>query len=220
MAATTADMEEMLKFRNEEVKEFRQALKDDADAIGLLKQALVALSKYYKNNKIALPELIQKAPEYAQDADKAPETAWSKSDSRKSETGGILAILEMLVEDLEKEMAEGRADDADAQDKYSKQNGALQDTLDSETATKTNVESQKANLEEKIASFEKYKNEKNADKNAELDTKKAVGTDCSWVKSHFDSRREKRQTETQGLVDAKGFLAGVAAGQDPLPLAR
>jgi len=217
--ATKGDMAELLKFRNEDVKDFRQALKDDADAAALLKKAIVALSEYYNRNKIAMAGLVQKAPEYAKDADKAPETAWASNDSRKSETGGIVAILEMLVEDTEKEMKEGRSDDAAAQEKYLTQNGALQDSLDSQEETKTNTETELADLEGKISSFNKYKNEKNADKDAEGDAKKALGTDCAWVKSHFDSRRSKRKTEIAGLVDAKAFLAGIAAGNDPLPLA-
>jgi len=48
---------------------------------------------------------------------------------KQSESGGILAILAMLVEDVEKEMADSRADDADAQAKYEKQNGALQEMV-------------------------------------------------------------------------------------------
>merc|ERR1719199_2089433 len=116
-----------------------------------------------------------------------------------------------------REMKEGRADNADAQEKYLKQNGALQETLDSQEETKASTETELADLEEKISNYEKYKNEKSADKDAEEDTKKSLGTDCEWVKTHFNSRREKRKTEIQGLVDAKGFLAGVAAGNDPLP---
>merc|ERR1719197_927779 len=168
-----------------------------------------------------VPQLLQKAtaPEYAEDPDKAPETSWSGSNygGRKSESGGIIAILEMLAEDTEKEMKEGRADNADAQEKYLKQNGALQETLDSQEETKANTESEKADLEEKMSDYEKFKNEKNADKDAEEDAKKSLATDCKWVKTHFKTRREKRKTEMQGLVDAKGFLAGVAAGNDPLP---
>merc|ERR1719231_1154940 len=168
-----------------------------------------------------VPELIQKkAPEYTNDADKALETSWSGSNygGRKSETGGIIAILEMLAEDTEKEMKEGRADNADAQEKYLKQNGALQETLDSQETTKANTQEEKADLEEKISDYEKFKKEKSDDKDAEEDTKKSLGTDCKWVKTHFDTRRDARKTEIQGLVDAKGFLAGVAAGNDPLPL--
>lgn len=219
IAATAKDQKELLKMRNEDVKDFRQALKDDTDALSLLKQAIVALSKFYKRNKMPVPELIQKQPKYAEDPDKAPETSWSNGNygGRKSESGGIIAILEMLAEDVEKEIKEGRADDADAQEKYLKQDGALQNTLDSQTETKANVETEKADLEEKIADYDKFKNEKKADKKAEDATEKSLNTDCDWVKTHFKSRREKRKVETQGLVDAKAFLAGVAAGNDPLP---
>merc|ERR1719408_455856 len=152
------------------------------DAADLLRQAIAALAKFYKDNKIALPALVQtkKAPEYAKNEDKAPETSWSGSDygGRSSESGGILAILEMLVEDTEKEIKEGRADNADAQEKYLKQNGALQETLDSQEETKASLEQEKADLEEKISDYEKYQNEKEADKDAEEDTKKSLGTDC------------------------------------------
>merc|ERR1719162_1288264 len=47
IAATENDMAELLKFRNKEEVDFKQALKDDSDAVGLLKQAIAALTKYY-----------------------------------------------------------------------------------------------------------------------------------------------------------------------------
>jgi len=216
--ATKEDMAELLHMRNKDVADFRQALNDDSDAVGLLKKAIVALSEYYKRNNMPIPELIQQSPEYTEDRDKAPDTTFSSKGSRKSETGGILAILEMLVEDCQKEMKEGRSDDADAQEKYLNQNAALQESLDSQEKTKVNTETQKADLEEKMRGSEKFKDGKEADKGAEEDAKDSLYTDCSWVKTHFESRRDKRKTEIQGLVDAKAFLAGVAAGEDPLPL--
>jgi len=216
---TKKEMSDLLSMRNDEEKNFRKALKDDTDAVALLEQAIAALSKYYTNNKMDVPQLLQKAPEYTNDEDKAPSADFAKAGSRKSETGGILAILEMLKEDLQKEIKEGRADDADAQAKYNKQNGALQATLDGQEQTKANTESELGDLEDKINSFEKHKSEKESDKSAEEDTEASLGTDCAWVETHFDDRRQKRKTEMQGLVDAKAFLAGVAAGDDPLPLA-
>jgi hypothetical protein len=213
---TKKDQDELLKFRNKEVAEFRQALKDDADAIALMKQAIETLEKFYKDNNLPLA-LAQKAPEY-NDKDVAPET-WSEPyGGRKGESEGILAILAMLVEDVEKEMREARADDADAQAEYEKQNGALQQTLDSQEETLASLETEKAELEAKMRTYEKYKDGKEGDKEAEDEENKALQTECLWVKEHFESRREKRKAEIQGLVDAKGFLAGVAAGNDPLPL--
>merc|ERR1719247_270480 len=212
ISATKGDMKEMLDLRNKESTAFKNALKDDTDAAALLKKAIGALSSYYTRNKMPVPQLIQKAPEYAEDADKAPDATFASNDSRKSESGGIIAILEMLVEDTEKEMKEGRADDADAQEKYLKQNGALQDTLDSQEETKANTETELADLQEKIASYEKHSAAKAGDKAASEDEERGLGTDCAWVKTHFQTRRDKRKDEIQGLVDAKSFLASGGSG--------
>merc|ERR1712087_370111 len=85
--------------------EFVQALKDDSDAIELLEMAIVALTKFYKKNKIPL-SLLGTKPEYTEDPDKAPETIWDGGNygGKTSETGGIVAIIGMLKEDLEKSM--------------------------------------------------------------------------------------------------------------------
>jgi len=166
IADTKSDMAKLLDLRNKDEAAFKQSLSDDADAANLLRKAIAALSSFYKRNKMDVPQLIQKGPEYAKDEDKAPESASFSDDygGRKSESGGIIAILEMLVEDTEKEMKEGRADDADAQDKYLKQNAAMQATLDSQNENKASTETELGDLEEKISDYEKYKNEKGADK--------------------------------------------------------
>merc|ERR1712187_1100046 len=74
MAQTKSDMEDLLVMRNDEDAAFKKALKDDADAVKLIEEAIVSLSEFYKNNKIPL-ELVQKKsdPEYTVDEDKAPE---------------------------------------------------------------------------------------------------------------------------------------------------
>jgi hypothetical protein len=210
ISATKGQQSDLLDFRNEEERDFRQALKDDTVAVGLIREAIAALSKFYKNNKIPMELVQKKAPEYENDPDKAPST-WEGGDNyggRKSENGGIVAILSMLAEDLEKEIAEGRGDDKDAQAKYEKQNGALQNTLDSQEETKAGLEEQKAGVEAKIDAAEAYKKGKQDDSSAGGDTKKALATDCEWVKDHFKDRRDKRKDEIDGLVDAKAFLAG------------
>jgi len=207
---------DMLKFRNTENGEFKQALKDDTDAVGLIRNAITALEKFYKDNKIPLG--LTQEPEYAKDADKAPDaSSFSGSyGGQKSQSGGILAILAMLAEDLEKEIADGRGDDADAQAKYAAQDGALQKTLDAQQETKVNVEEELAGLEEKIDATEQFKKGKSDDKSAGGDAKKALDTDCKWVATHFETRRSKRKDEIQGLVDAKAFLAGVEGGDDSM----
>jgi len=208
--ATKSDMKEMLDLRNEDHSDFTRALKMDAEAIDLIGSAMTRLTEYYKKNNIPLG-LVQ-APEYSKDADKAPETSFSGGDSRQGESTGIVAILSMIKEDLQKEMKEGRADEADAQAEYEKQSGGLQDSLDAQVESKVNLEKERSSLQESMSSAEKSKKEKQDDLGSEKDMKKALGTDCNWVKTHFKTRREKRKTEMDGLVEAKSFLAGVENG--------
>merc|ERR1719159_1862350 len=75
ITATEEAMAEALAQRNQESQDFKDALKDDTDAVALLAQAIEALTSFYTNNKIPLSSLLQKrAPEYTVDPDKAPET--------------------------------------------------------------------------------------------------------------------------------------------------
>merc|ERR1719240_2479570 len=147
-------MVELLEMRNKEVSQFRTALKDDADAIKLIEQAIVSLAKFYKDNNIPL-ELIQRKedPEYTVDPDKAPETSWTGGDygGRKGESEGIIAILEMIVEDLQKEMKVAREEDAEAQADYDKNMGALKESLSAQNKARVNAESELAELQGKMA---------------------------------------------------------------------
>merc|ERR1719498_1266884 len=107
MGEVKVQMKEMLDERNEEYKLFQKALDDDLKAKALLEAAIDALSSFYKKNKIPL-NLLQgkKGPEYSVDSDKAPSTTFGSSHGgRKSEGGVIVAILSMLVEDTDKEIA-------------------------------------------------------------------------------------------------------------------
>jgi predicted nucleic acid-binding Zn-ribbon protein len=210
--ATKTDMQDMLDQRNKEVAEFKYALKMDADAIALIEMAVVKIQKYYKENGIPLSLSQQGQPEYSQDPDKAPETNFNKADAHEGETGGIVSILDMIAEDLQKEMAEAKADNAKAQEEYEKARGALEDSLDAQRETKVSLEKELAALEDSMSAAEKRKMEQEADKKGEEDMKQALEVDCKWVKTNFESRRKKRKTEMAGLVEAKDFLAGVEAG--------
>merc|ERR1719488_118408 len=148
--------------RNQEEAEFKQALKDDSDAVDLISKAIVSLTKFYKDNKIplALAQKKKEDPKYAVDEDKAPETSFSGGDygGRKGESGGIVAILEMIKEDTENEMKVARQDDADAEATYEKNRASLKETLDAQTASKVQAEKELADTETKIADYEEYKN--------------------------------------------------------------
>jgi len=218
---TKSGMEFMLKMRNEERASFEQALKDDNDAVELLGRAIIFLSEFYKRNGIELSLMAKgkREPEYTVDPDKAPETVWDGGNygGLKEQSGGIIAIISMIKEDLEKEMLTGRADDAKAQTDYEKDRAAMKEMLDSQIASKMATEKELAELEAKILDMTSHKDQKGLDLDSEEGLETDIYSDCSWIDTHFDTRREKRKTEIEGLVDAKHYLAGVESGDELAP---
>jgi len=221
IAETQQGMKTQLELRNKEVADFKQALKDDADAIQILSETLAALSKFYKRNKIPLNLRQTAAPEreYTRDPDEAPETAWSSDEygGRKAETKGILAIIEMLREDLENEMKTSREEDAEARASYQKGRAAAQEMLNAQVAKKTFKEKNLAELERTIYDTQEQQTQSAGDLEADKDFKETLQKDCAWVKSHFETRSEKREAEIDGLQEAKGYLAGVETGEELAP---
>merc|ERR1719401_2832802 len=112
----------------------------------------------------------------------------------------------MIKEDLEKEMQIARSEDAAAQNDYIAQNSALTSDLDTQVTTKTATEVELADVKATIQDKEAFKTREHADLTSEEEKKAALYTDCSWVDTHFDSRRAKRKTEISGLEEAKAYL--------------
>jgi len=219
IAQTKADMAQQLAMRNGEHAEFVQALKDDSDAVALLDAAIVTLSRFYKRNRIPMALLSNQAPEYTVDPDKAPETIWSGPHyaGLKSESEGILAILAMIKEDLEKEVQTSRADDAKAQEEYEAGRAAGGQMLSRQGSSKVSMEKELAELKGDKLDMEEHKGQKEGDLAAESLLEGALYNDCSWIETHFDTRRDKRKDEIDGLVEAKGYLAGVESGDQLAP---
>jgi len=201
--------------RDNENAEFKQALKMDSEAMALVIKAGASLASYSAMLQVAGP-----APKFLSSLLAPPDTDFAAADKHTAETGNVVAILDMIVEDFKKEMQEGKADEATAQADYNKQKAALNNSLDAQKATKVSLEKQKADLKAEVTRTGKVQDEQGSDKAAAEAVKKAVAADCSWVKTDFASRRTKRKTEIDGLVDAKDFMAGVAAGRAVLPVTR
>lgn len=220
---TTTNMDELKTMRDQERTAFIQAVKDDTDAIALLEQAITALTKFFRRNEVtlALPQVAaDPAPETPQepDASASPPETWTpgRYEGQKQASGGIVAILGMIKEDLEKEIKTGRLSDASAQKNYEADRSAMQATLEAQMKSKAAVEMEHAELKLKITSLEQHKDRQISEKDSEQKVGLSLEARCSWVKTHFASRRSKRKVEIDGLVEAKNFLAGVDNGEDVL----
>jgi len=198
---TLTAMAEALATRNSENAAFKQALKDDSDAVALISQAIEVLSGYYSL-------LQKKQPEYKSNPDTPPETFEGDYEGRKSEGGGIIAILSMIKEDIEKEMKVASEEEAEALKAYEALRADSQATVDALDAKIVSLGQDIAGKMKEIADLESVKQNK-ADSEAATDAFLTdLGPNCDWVDKYFDSRMSKRKAEMEGLQEAKAILAG------------
>jgi len=222
MSDLQTSMDTALNNRNTENSAFKQALQDDTDAVALIQSAIESLSKFYSNNGLALVEKKhekkhhkhhkKEEPEYAENPDTAPETFSDGGyGGRSSENTGIVAILGMIKEDLEKEMDKAKADEAASLAAYQK-------LYDESAASMQALEDKKTTLNSDVADTDKQKTsaqgthgEKSDSKDATDDVLNDLRTSCDWIMRTFEDRRDARKDEIEGLQKAKSALAGAGA---------
>jgi len=205
------DMAESEAERKEERSKHLVALKHDKEALALLEDAIVSIKAFYKDNKIAV--LQQNAKATSEPDKTAPELGFdSKSyEGGKDSTKGLIAMMDMVREDMVNEIKQGKADDKENQELFEKERQTITELLDKQKKNELASVKALAEKEGETSDKEDFKADTEASLEDANKEKESLSKDCAWVKTNFASRREKRKTEIEGLVEAKGLLAGASA---------
>merc|ERR1719161_482770 len=129
--------------------------------------------------------------------------------SKKSgESGGVMAMMDMLVADLDKEMTEGKAEETDAQADYEimMTDSAAKRAADAKSLTEK--ESTKAEMEEALESHGEAKADFEKELAATMEYINSLHLECDWLLKYFDVRKEARASEVDALSKAKAVLSG------------
>jgi chromosome segregation ATPase len=136
-----------------------------------------------------------------------PET-YGAYKTKSEENTGVIAMMDLLIKDLEKELTEAKTEEADAQNDYEK---ALKDSVAKrmqDSATLTEKEATKASLESDLESYK----ENHASAGKELMAVEQyisnLHAECDWLLKYFDVRKEARAEEVDALKNAKAVLSG------------
>merc|ERR1719198_2706374 len=135
-----------------------------------------------------------------------PETFGAYKKSGKST--GVIAMIDLLIADLDKEMTEAKQEEKDAQADYETmmKESAEKRTLDSKAvADKTGA---KADAEADLEATEGSKKETLGELYATGKYWKSLHEECDWLLMNFDARKEARTGEIDSLVKAKAILSG------------
>merc|ERR1719451_59647 len=213
---TKTDIQNMEDTRKEEHAAFESAKSDDEGAAKLLGAAIEAMTAFYKNNKIGMGEiqgaaqgLIQE-PVFEVSADQAPDASFTSAGKSSGESKGIVSIMTMIKEDLEDEISNGVKNEEETQAKYEEQLGEANTLLEELKAKKTNLEQAISDANTEIDENEVKKEDLQGLLADEKDYLASIKPDCDWILNSFTERRTKRAAEMEGLLQAKGMLAGAS----------
>merc|ERR1712226_548897 len=136
-------------------------------------------------------------------------TTWEGDVKKKTEEStGVIAMIDMLVADVEKEIQEMEVEEKNAQEEYETLMKDSADKRAEDTKSIKDKEGTKADLE---AALLKYGEETTMTKKEALANIEVLGglhKECDWLLQNFDARKEARAGEVESLKKAKAVLAG------------
>jgi len=137
-----------------------------------------------------------------------PPSTWGAYSTKSEGNTGVIAMIDLLIKDLEKEMTEAETDEKNSQADYETmmKDSAAKRTTDSKALSQKG--SAKADTEGALQDTSAHL----ADENKELmATEKYVASlhaECDWLLQYFDARKEARTGEIDSLKKAKAVLSG------------
>jgi len=153
-----------------------------------------------------LSQVVQR--EFQRVAPPPPPETFGPYVKKSEDSMGVMAMIDLLIKDLDKEMTEAEAEESDAQGDYET---CMKDSAAKRTADSTSLnekQSIKADLE---ASLEAKTEEKTSTANELMSTVKYIASlhmECDWLVKYYDVRKEARASEIDALGKAKAVLSG------------
>jgi len=163
----------------------------------------------YKPPPVELPTFVQISVHASSKVAPPPPPATFGPYTKKTEENtGVIAMMDLLVADLDKELQEAEVMEEDAQKEY--------EEMMAESATKRADDSKavsdktalKASEEEALMMEQEKKAATEKELMGTLEYIHSLHGECDWLLKFFDARTEARTGEIEALGKAKAVLSG------------
>jgi len=139
----------------------------------------------------------------------APPPATAAAFSKKSsESNGVIALIDLMVKDLTKEMTEAKATEENAQEDYEQ---TMKDSAEKRATDSTTLADKTKAKAETEAAMEAHSEEKGATAKSLMATLEHISSlhaECDWLIQYYEVRKEARAGEVSSLTTAKSVLSG------------
>jgi len=209
--AAVAEATEIRKGENAEYKELKQS---DTAAKEILAMAKNRLNKFY-NPKLYKPPPVEE-PTFVQIAAHAsdsvapppPPETFGPYTKKTEESTGVIAMIDLLVKDLDKELQEAEVMEADAQKEYEEMMAESATKRADDSKAMTDKTALKASEEEALMAEQETKAATEKELMQTLEYIHALHGECDWLLKYYDARAEARAGEIDALGKAKAVLSG------------
>jgi hypothetical protein len=209
--------------RKAEHAEYSESLQLSEAAVALIAKAKNRLAKFYNPTVYKAPPKVEKTMEdkiiaaygafvqkhasHHRGSAKQPEIPELPAYSKKN-SGGVIALMDSIALDLQKDSADAAHDEKTAQSEYVSLMAESQESRAGYLKTLTNTNSAKAELEKKLVTAKEEKQISFEELNNAHTFLGDLHSTCDFVVSNFDMRAQARETELESLKSAKAVLAG------------
>jgi len=201
--------------RKEENADYKELMTTDTTAKEILGFAKNRLNKFYNPKLYVAPPAG--APAFVQirahsqkgfAAPPPPPETFGAYTKKSEESNGVIAMIDLLIKDLTKEMQESEVMEKDAQSEYETMMQESADKRATDAKSVTTKESEKANAEGALEAEKDKKTVTTKDLLATVDYMQSLHGECDWLLQNFDARKAARTSEIEALGQAKAVLNG------------
>jgi len=187
---------------------YKASKKDDEAAASLVKSAKEVLAKFYVDNGLVF---VQKRmdPITAGAAPPPPPSTWEDPYGGKTEESqGIVAILEMIYDDINKDIAKAKEEEKKSQEAFDEFKKDTEAQVTALEAANTELSTEGADAGDDVTDNKKDRLSEKGSLDAALQKISDASPGCDYITINYDVRLKNRQIEMDGLVKAKAILQG------------
>jgi septal ring factor EnvC (AmiA/AmiB activator) len=221
--ALDTSVAEATEQRKAENSDYKELMSSNTAAKELLGLAINRLNQFYNPKLYVPPAKVERSTmdaisqdvggaafvQLARRAAPAPPPETFGAYSKKTEEhGGVVAMIRLLVADLDKEMTEAETSEKDSQADYEALMKESAEKRATDSKSLADKEGDKASLEGDLQSHKADLKEANTGLAATLKYIHSLHTECDWLIKYYDVRKEMRASEVDALGKAKAVLNG------------
>merc|ERR1712003_568594 len=217
-------VDEATEQRQSQNKEYKELMASDGAAKELIGVAKNRLNKFYNPSQYVPPpkrELSEadraamaaggafaQVSVHQQVAPPPPPAGPSAYPKKSEESSGVIRMLDLLVQDLDKEMQVAEVDEKNAQEEYEQM---MEDSADKRSEDKKQISDKKgakADAEEALQSHTDAKAESTKELAGVAEYIGSLHGECDWILQYYDVRKEARSSEIEAIGKAQAVLNG------------